>query len=550
MSQSQKLSLLLNTSFVFLLSFYLYTNSKFPSQSKPLVSVNPNSCSALHEYTDYDSKCSYIKSHGSCQPKGYMNYLYIFYCICGQFPLLGHIILLLWLLLLFYLLGNTSAKYFCNSLESLSRVLNLSPTLAGVTLLPLGNGAGDVFIGIISFTASSSGSSQVGLNSVLGSAFFVSSVILGVISILITPLQITLDKTSFIRDGLFFLFSLSMLLLIIIIGKINLWGAIGFVSIYFFYVCAVSATHLLCGKSESTVDDEEVGKMGLPLLGYVDDDTRRPILQEKEVLGDTDPGQGMKFLGMVLYVMELPLYLPRRLTIPVVSEEEWSKPFAVISVTLAPTFVAMVCSSQTQKLGYQTKLMMYIVTFIIGVSLGNTAFVTTDKHSPPKRCLFIWLGGGFLMSVTWTFITAKELVSLLVSIGYILEISPSLLGLTVLAWGNSSNDLITNVSMAVNGGPDGAQIAISGCYAAPMFNTLMGLGLSLLFSSHAKYPSSYVIPRDPSVYGVLVFLICGLLWALAILPKRKMRLDRFLGYGLLVIYFSFLLLRLGMAIGF
>jgi sodium/potassium/calcium exchanger 6 len=103
--------------------------------------------------------------------------------------------------------------------------------------------------------------------------------------------------------------------------------------------------------------------------------------------------------------------------------------------------------------------------------------------------------------------------------------------------------------MAVNGGADGVQIAISGCYAGPMFNTLVGLGISLIISSGSKYPSSFVIPKDPSLYETLGFLIGGLLWALVILPRKNMRLDRSLGIGLLAIYLCFLSLRLARSLG-
>jgi sodium/potassium/calcium exchanger 6 len=483
----------------------------------------------------------------SCRPKGYIGYLQIFYCNFGQFPLLGHLVLLLWLLVLFYLLGNTAANYFCSSLESLSKILKLSPTIAGVTLLSLGNGAPDVFASIVSFTRSGNGA--VGLNSVLGGAFFVSSIVVGVISILISPHQISVDKPSFIRDVLFFLFSLFSLVLIIANGKINLWGAICFTSIYLIYVCVVWATHFFCGNEETVHSHENISEISIPLLTYVDDE--KPISVEKTDLEDQQEKipSFLNHLGRILHVLELPLYLPRRLTIPVVSEEGWCKPYAVISVTLAPLLLAGLSNTQRENVGFRNSLATYMTAGLIGIVLGNLAYVTTKKSSPPKRCLFPWLAGGFLMSVTWTYIIAEELVSLLVSLGHIIGINPSVLGLTVLAWGNSLGDLIANIAMAVNGGADGAQIAISGCFAGPMFNVLIGLGLSFVCSSWSEYPSYYDIPGDPFLYETIGFLMGGLLWSLVILPKRNMRLDRFLGGGLLTIYICFLFLRVARAFG-
>jgi sodium/potassium/calcium exchanger 6 len=140
------------------------------------------------------------------------------------------------------------------------------------------------------------------------------------------------------------------------------------------------------------------------------------------------------------------------------------------------------------------------------------------------------------MSVTWSYIIAQELVGLIVSLGFIFGISPSILGLTVLSWGNSIGDLITNLILAMNGGPEGAQVAISGCYAGPIFNILFGLGLSLFGSACYAYPSRVVIPKDPYLLETVGFLVGGLLWALVVLPRRNMRLDWVLGGGLLAIY--------------
>ncbi|KAF9661227.1 hypothetical protein SADUNF_Sadunf19G0046300 [Salix dunnii] len=565
--KSKKIILFLNITFLFLFFFYLAasyfidqpTESKVTTNHSLLLqeSVKTDGCSGIHDYIDYKSKCLYVKSHIGCRSKGYINYLQVFYCSCGQFSMLGYFMLLLWLAVLFYLLGNTAADYFCPILESLSKLLKLSPTIAGATLLSLGNGAPDVFASVVSFTRSSSG--DVGLNSILGGAFFVSSVVVGVISLLTGSREISVDKSSFIRDVCFFLFSLCSLLLILIVGKITLWAAISFLSIYLGYVGVVCIMHFDQFRKENrlTVDgsqEEDFLERGIPLLGHSDHEKPFPV--DKTAVEDQRSSfrnldsSFFHYLRSFLHVLEFPLYLPRRLTIPVVSEERWSKPFAVISVASAPILLAALCAShQKKEFESRTSLVTYLIAGLIGMALCNLACLTTEKSNPPNKSLFPWLAGGFLMSVTWTYIIAEELVSVLISLGYILGINPSVLGLTVLAWGNSLGDLIANVAMASNGGSDGTQIAISGCYAGPMFNTLLGLGISLVISSGSKYPSSFVVPEDPSLYETIGFLMGGLVWALVILPRKNMRLDKSLGVGLLAIYLCFLSLTLARSLG-
>ncbi|KAG2405409.1 hypothetical protein LR48_Vigan03g198500 [Vigna angularis] len=575
--QSRVLVLVLNLAFIFLfcllLNLYLHppnensqghSNASFLSifnHARLFRDVSVEGCTDIHKYSDFDSKCLYVRTNLECRSKGYINYLQIFYCNSGKFPIFGQALLALWLVVLFYLLGDTASNYFCSSLEGLSNILRLSPTIAGVTLLSLGNGAPDFFASVVSFSGSSS-NGAVGLNSILGGSFFVSCVVLGVISILVSPNQVEVEKASFIRDVLFFLLSLLILLIIIYIGKITLFASICYVSIYFLYVCAVSATHLIYGGDTTnarqySMSSDESSAPSIPLLGYVDEEKQSlaeiVVVEDKDqkpasTFGD-DSFFGCLYFGKLLQVLELPLCLPRRLTIPVVSEEKWSKPFAVISVTLAPVLLAVLFNTQGENVASRSSLVTYIVAALIGIVLGNMACVTTDRCSPPTKSLFPWLAGGFAMSVTWTYIIAAELVSVLVSIGSIIGVSPSVLGLTVLAWGNSLGDFIANGAMALNGGADGVQMAISGCYAGPMFNTLMGLGLPLVLSALSDHPDPYVIPKDPSLYETILFLMGGLLWALVILPKKSMRLDKSLGVGLLSVYLCFLVIRIALAFG-
>uniref|UniRef100_A0A1D1YQ23 Cation/calcium exchanger 1 n=1 Tax=Anthurium amnicola TaxID=1678845 RepID=A0A1D1YQ23_9ARAE len=576
--------LFLNLSFLFLLSLCVATHLHISYPGAPHQSPGPprsphsslrdsgESCSSLHRFEEYKERCAYVSSEAQCKPEGYINYLQLFYCTYGRYPILGYIVLILWLVLLFYLLGNTAANYFCSSLEGLSGVLNLPPTIAGVTLLSLGNGAPDVFSSLVSFMGTSTG--DVGLNSILGGAFFVSSVVTGVISICVGSSKISVDKPSFIRDVCFLLIAISALTLIIAIGKINIWGAVAFTSLYFVYVFLSSTAHY-CQKKEgelcvsgtgpllpvnSTSFCEETEKNGtLETSLLVPTETNDSVSTMREDLQNDGQELKMSYCGfsppaahyfrMIVNFLELPLYVMRRLTIPDALEERWSKPCAVISVSFAPLLLAALWNSQRGDMRSKSSLVAYLIGVLIGIVFGITALLTTENSSPPKRFLLPWLAGGFLMTVVWTYVTAEELVSLLVSLGVILGISPSILGITLLAWGNSIGDLIANVLMARNSGPEGAQVAISGCYAGPIFNTLIGLGVSLGFCSWSVYPYSYVIPNDPSLYQTIGFLTGGLLWAIVILPGRGMRLDRVLGVGLLAIYASFLSVRIAQSLG-
>ena len=89
----------------------------------------------------------------------------------------------------------------------------------------------------------------------------------------------------------------------------------------------------------------------------------------------------------------------------------------------------------------------------------------------------------FVISVTWMDGTAGELVALLTALGKIHGVSETLLGATVLAWGNSVGDIVADVTVAKEGHP---AMAIAACFAGPLFNLLMGLsaGLAIATEEH------------------------------------------------------------------
>lgn len=541
-------------------------------------------CVGLWDHVGFDSHCEYLKAHLECSTGGFLDYLQFFYCDCRRLWVLGYAVLGVWLVALFYLLGNTAADYFCCSLEKLSSILKLPPTVAGVTLLPLGNGAPDVFASIAAFVGTGAG--EVGLNSVLGGAVFVTCVVVGTVSLLVADKQVQIDRRCFIRDLIFFVVTILSLLLILFVGRITVGAAICFLMIYVLYASVVAANEVLRKEAQRLKLDAvtpllpvratffsqggpEDDAMYSPLLDFESDngaprlhpslpqwmwasnvaiyshqslklDNERPPWGWNDERGESE--NSYFSCPKLFSLLELPLSIPRRLTIPVVEEKSWSKPYAVASASLAPILI-MFLYITLDDLGSIGKGFAYFIGLSASCILGVLAYRYTTPDHPPQRLLILWVIGGFLMSIVWFYMIASELVGLLVALGIILGINPSILGLTVLAWGNSMGDLVSDIALALNGG-DGVQIALSGCYAGPMFNTLIGLGISLLLGAWSARPASYIVPKDSSLFYTIGFLLIGLIWAILILLKKDMRPSKVLGIGLISLYLIFLSFRI------
>ena len=79
------------------------------------------------------------------------------------------------------------------------------------------------------------------------------------------------------------------------------------------------------------------------------------------------------------------------------------------------------------------------------------------------------------MGMVWIYFLANIIVDLLMLMGMLTGVSVALLGLTVLSWGNSVGDAFASISISKKGF---GEMALTGCIAGPVFNLMLGLGLT------------------------------------------------------------------------
>jgi sodium/potassium/calcium exchanger 6 len=141
---------------------------------------------------------------------------------------------------------------------------------------------------------------------------------------------------------------------------------------------------------------------------------------------------------------------------------------------------------------------------------------------------------GFIIAATWIDTIADQLVKLLTFLGVICRIPAAIMGLSVLAWGNSMGDLSANMTMAKKGL---ANMAITACFAGPVFNILIGLGGGFAKLNASADQASAEVELTPSItvglcflaVNILLVIVSGLVVNRGLIPKGY-------GYVAVVLY--------------
>ncbi|XP_056889062.1 mitochondrial sodium/calcium exchanger protein [Takifugu flavidus] len=516
-----------------------------------------------------DGRCAFVKKTPDCNMvDGFIDYLQVAFCLLPpNLTPLTITLCIIWLLFLFVILGLTASKFFCPNLSAISTCLHLSHNVAGVTFLALGNGAPDIFSAIAAFSHPNTAGLAVG--ALFGAGIFVTTVVAGSVA-LVKPFVVA--SRPFLRDVSFYMVAVFWTFLMLFRRTTSLGETLGYLSLYVVYVVIVIVSsfiyqrqkRLMLASSESTsvpeIHSSESSDDDVPCLfdGSIQQEYEseyRPLLPSTEstcqiLLTSLNPVDSRKWRRKpwswrVFKVLKTPVEVLLLLCIPVVDpdkeDKNWRRPLNCLHLITAP----LVCVLAFQSGVYgdykiQGEFPLWLLILLLGLFLSAIVFCSTSNDCPPKyHPVFAVLG--FMASAVLISAAASEVVSVLHMLGVVLSLSNTVLGLTLLAWGNSIGDCFSDITVAKQGYP---QMAISACFGGIIFNMLFGVGLGCLVQM-IKTQSDVQFEAE----GLLTWILTGALGlSLALsfitIPLSRFHLDRGYGIFLLVFYAAFLLVAL------
>lgn len=139
--------------------------------------------------------------------------------------------------LLFSTIGIAASDFFCINLSTISEILGMSESMAGVTFLAFGNGSPDVFS---TFAAMSTHSGSLAVGELIGAAGFITAVVAGSMALV---REFKVGKKTFVRDVGFFTVAASFSMVFLADGSLHLWECCVMIGFYLFYVATVVTWH-------------------------------------------------------------------------------------------------------------------------------------------------------------------------------------------------------------------------------------------------------------------------------------------------------------------
>jgi len=497
-------------------------------------------CAPARVVGDRAAKCAHVRETEAC--KGRLG-SYLRYAYCDEeafglqtmfFPVLG---LVLVAIASTYALAVAAGTFFVPALEYTATMMKMSPEVAGVTLLALGNGAPDLYAQVSELSEGVSPNLNVVVGSTLGSGFFIATVVLGVVIRAAPNGAVYVGKEPLgAAMGTFAIANIA-LMLGMSFGVFKMWYALTFFVTYAAYFCitafVTNAPEVADGPSleEGGARSSGRGERLQPLFDLASqkggpDDIKGSVRPMKTTDKDGDGIVASATADMTEYEKKLsfltvPLRVAMAFTMPVVRAGFMNKPYAIVLGFLGPFFFLSapgneffdsVSSDPATVMVYNcalSALFCFAVSSIIAVKYKTTPLPASTEFASTFA---------FIQSISWMHFMSDELVMALGALSKIAGVDEEIFGVLFVAWGDGIGDLIACRAVAKAGQ---VTMAVVACFAGPVFNLLIGLASSVVFLTAMIGNLPYDVKQ-----GELVLSIGSLFAVMFFISQLKSRSPR------------------------
>ena len=350
------------------------------------------------------------------------------------------------------------------------------------------------------------------------------------------PMKIT-SRFSFLKNSVILISAVVSLFTLLFVKEISIAAPITFIVLFCIHMGVTIVTQIVASKGsklkkqeeedDSDSDDMEVEKD--------QDVTANMISVWLDYTGWKDMDLGQK----ILFIFRAPIDLMGLLSIPPMysqdpyQEKEEKRPSCMyidrILLVLNPwfSFALILFAFEVFHLIAAPGFPVWALYVILSGVCSLCFYYIRHERIQPLMVIY-----GFVLCILWMYILSKELVSILTSIGEVFSIKRVILGIVVLAIGNTFGDMISNIAIARTN--QGFETAAFACITGPIQNILLSLGVAMLktiLMGEMDNSSS----SSPELVFSFVFLLCVLVTLIILFQLQAMSSVR-VGYILVVIY--------------
>jgi len=208
------------------------------------------------------------------------------------------------------------------------------------------------------------------------------------------------------------------------------------------------------------------------------------------------------FLTRFAFGVQLPFTLARHLTVPAANWNQTRRLLASVCPVVGLQMMLLSFGGWDAYSSTVSGAPLWAVLVLAGTGFGAITYVCSTPERQPSFFLALLLAS-IVFNIAWFNLLANECVALLETLGVTFNISSAIIGMTVLAWGNSTPDLVADTTVAKLGK---SKMAIAGCFGSPLLSNLLGLGTAFSLYTTQKGPIHATLNLQSKVAVVLLLL--------------------------------------------